>query len=91
MLIVCKQQHSFWTHERVQLCDSVKVFETENVSIWVGLETPNLWIHAECSNLLSYQGQTSAVPIFLNTGSRGVDIFEVKLTLEMFTVRGQQH
>ena len=29
-----------------------------------GTRTPNLRIHAECSNLLSYQGQTFAVPCF---------------------------
>ena len=29
-----------------------------------GTRTPNLWIHAECSNHLSYQGQTFAVPCF---------------------------
>ena len=28
--------------------------------------------------------------MFLNTGAGGVDIFEVKLTFEMLTVRGQQ-
>ena len=41
------QQHSFSTHE------------------WLFLgkcRTPNLPINAECSNLLSYQGQTFAVP-----------------------------
>ena len=29
-----------------------------------GTQTPNLRIHAECSNHLSYQGQTFAVPCF---------------------------
>ena len=29
-----------------------------------GTRTPNLWIHAECSNHLSYQGQTFAAPCF---------------------------
>ena len=29
--------------------------------------------------------------MFLNTGSGGIDIFEVKLTFAMLTVRGQQH
>ena len=43
-------------------CESVEVFETENVSTWEGLL--NLRIHAECSNHLSYQGQTFAAPCF---------------------------
>ena len=29
--------------------------------------------------------------MFFNTGSGGKDVFEVKLTFELFTVRGQQH
>ena len=29
--------------------------------------------------------------MLLNTGSGGIDVFEVKLTLEMLTVCGQQH
>ena len=49
----------------------------------------NLWIDAECSNHLSYQGHTFAVP-YLNTGLGGIDIFELKLTFEMLTVQGQQ-
>ena len=47
-----------------------------------GTRTPNLRIHAECSHHLSYQGQTFAVPCFFNTGSGGIDIFKVKLTLK---------
>ena len=34
---------------------------------WIGLggtRCPKLWFHAECSNHLSYQGQTFAVPCF---------------------------
>ena len=39
-----------------------------------GARTPNLRIHAECSNHLSYQGQTCC-PMYLNTGSDVIDIF----------------
>ena len=63
MLTVRGQQHSFSTHGGS--CESVKGFETENVSTWGGTRTPSLWIHAECLNRLnhlSYQGQTFAVP-----------------------------
>ena len=35
-----------------------------------GTRTPNLRIHAECSNLLSYQGQTFAVPCFITWQDR---------------------
>ena len=39
MLTVPGQQHSFSTHEQC-FCESVNVFETENVSPWRGLEPP---------------------------------------------------
>ena len=59
----------------------VKVFETEHVSTWGGLDPPPppppLRIHAECSNNLSYQGQTFAGTCFRNTGSGGIGIFNV--------------
>ena len=74
-----RQQHSFSTHERMFLwkCQSFwdrKCFDQR------GTRTPNLRIHAECSNHLSYQGQTFAVSC-LNACSGGMDIFEVKLNL----------
>ena len=163
---MCGQQHSF-------SCESVKVFETENVSTWGGLEPPtfgfmpnaltywaigarhflsyvfehwlwlwwyryfwskvNVWnvnwaratafifdtrtsVPVKVSKFLrqkmsrpegnsnpqpSYScrmlepielsGPDICCPMFLKTGSGGIDIFEVKLTFEMLTVRGQQH
>ena len=62
-LTVRGQQHSFSTHERVFLwkCQS---FWDRNCLDLRGARTPNLRIHAECSKLLSYQGQTFAVPCF---------------------------
>ena len=45
-------------------CESVKVFWDRKCLDLRGTRTPNLRIHAECSNLLSYQGQTFAVPCF---------------------------
>ena len=69
--------------------ESDKVFETEDVLTWGGLE-PQLRIHAECSNYLSYQGQTFvAVSCFLIL-ALGYKFFLVKLTFGMLTVRGQQ-
>ena len=46
-----------------------------------GTRTPNLRILAECSNHLSYQGQTFADPCFLNTGSGGTVIFLNKVSI----------
>ena len=63
MLTVRGKQHPFSTHERMFLWN-VKVYETENVSAWGGLEPPNLRIHAECSKHLSNQGQTFAAQCF---------------------------
>ena len=36
-------------------------------------------------------GPDICCPLFLNSSSGGINIFEVKLTFEMWTVRGQQH
>ena len=49
-------------------CESVEDLDTENVSTWGGTRTPNLRIHGDCSNHLSYQGQSFA-------GSGDKDIF----------------
>ena len=61
MLTVRGQQHSFWTHERVFLWKFQSFWDRKCLDLR-GTRTPNLRIHAECSNLLSYQGQTFAVP-----------------------------
>ena len=63
MLTVCGQQHSFSTHDRVFFwkCQS---FSDRKCLDLRGTRTLNLRIHAECWNLLSYQGQTFAVPCF---------------------------
>ena len=61
MLTVRGQQHSFSTHERVFLGKCQSFWDRKCLDLR-GTRTPNLWIHAECSNLLSYQGQTFAVP-----------------------------
>ena len=64
MLTVHGQQHSFLKHEQMFLwkCQS---FWDRNCLDLRGTRTPNLQVHAECSNHLSYQGQTFAVPCFL--------------------------
>ena len=40
---------------------------------------------------IELSGPDICCPMLLNTGSGGIDIFEVKLTFDMLTVRGQQH
>ena len=45
-----------------------------------GTQTPNLWIHAQCSNLLRYQGQ-HLLSHFFNTGPGGIDIFKSKANI----------
>ena len=63
ILTVCGQQHSFSTHERMFLwkCQS---FGDRKCLDLRGTRTSNHWINSECSNHLSYQGQTFAVPWF---------------------------
>ena len=60
MLAVRGQQHSFSTHERVFLWKCQRFWDRKCLDLR-GTRTPNLRIHAECSNLLSYQGKTFAV------------------------------
>ena len=64
MLTLRVQQHSFSTHERVFLWKCQSFWDRKCLDLR-GTRTPNFRIHAECSNLLSYQGQTFAVPCFL--------------------------
>ena len=63
MLTVRGQQHSFLTHKRVFLWKCQYFWDRKCLDLR-GTRTPNLRIHAECFNLLSYQGQTFAVPCF---------------------------
>ena len=63
MLTVRGQQHPFSTHERVFLWKCQSVWDRKCLDLR-GTRTPNLRIHVECSNLLSYQGHTFAVPCF---------------------------
>ena len=63
MLTVRGQQHSFSTHERVLLWKCQSFWDRKCLDLR-GTRIPNLRIHAECSNLLSYQDQTFAVPYF---------------------------
>ena len=63
MLTVRGQQYSFSTHERVLLWKCQRFWDRKCLDLR-GTRNPNLRIHAECSNLLSYQSQTFAVPCF---------------------------
>ena len=174
MLTVCRQQHSFLTHQSVFgcSCESVQIFYTENISTWGGLQPPifgfmpnaltiwiirarhllshvfntlrprqngrhfvddilkwiflneNVWILLKISLKFVPKVQINNIPAldqimawrrpgdkplsepmmvrlpthicvtrpqWVDTGSGGIDIFEVKLTFEMLTVHGQQH
>ena len=88
MLTVRGQQHSFSTHERVFLWKCQSYWDRKCVDLR-GTRTPNLRIHDECSNLLSYQGQTFAVLCFEHWLWWYRYFWE--LTFEILTVRGQQH
>ena len=55
------QHQSFSIHEQMFLW-KCRSFRDRKFLDLRGTRTPSLRIHAECSNHLSYQGQTSAVP-----------------------------
>ena len=63
LLTVRGQQHSFSTQERMFLWKCQSFWDRKCLDRG-GTRTANLRIHAECSNHLSYQGQTFAVPCF---------------------------
>ena len=70
--------------------ESVKVFETENVSTWRGLEPSNFGFMPHALTFWAIRAR-HVLSHVLNTGSGAINIFEVKLTFDMLTVRGQQH
>ena len=70
------QQHSFSTHERVFLW---KFWDRKCLDLR-GSRTPNLRIHAKCSNLVSYQGQTFAVSCVFEYWLWQCRYFLIKLT-----------
>ena len=57
LFTVHRQQHSFSTHERMFLWKCQSFWDRKYLDLR-GTRTTNLRIHAECSNHLSYQGQT---------------------------------
>ena len=63
MLTVRAQQHSFSTHKRMFFWKCQSFWDRKCFDLR-GTRTPNLWIHAECSNHLSSQGQTFALLCF---------------------------
>ena len=63
MLTGCGQQDSFLRHEQMFFWKCQSFWEKKCLYLRE-TRTPNLWINAECSDHLSYQGQTFAVPCF---------------------------
>ena len=80
MLTVGGQQHWFWTHKRMcsWMCQS---FWDRKCLDLRGTRTPNLRIHAECSNHFELSGPDICCPMFVNTGSGGIDIFWSKVNI----------
>ena len=92
-VFVCVYLYSYW-HLKWRRCTGNRIFDswtdvlvkvsiffqTENVIGPRGTQTPNLRIHAECSNRLSYRGQTYSY-LFWNAGSGGIDIFVCKVDM----------
>ena len=68
--MITVQQRLFSTHERIFLL-KCRSFRDRKCLNWKGTRTPNLRIHAEWSNHVSYQGQTFDIRCFY-TGSVGL-------------------
>ena len=71
-------------------CESVKVFETENVSTWGGLEPPTFGFMPNALTYWVIRARHLLSHVFEHWLWR-YRYFEVKLTFEMLTVRDQQH
>ena len=56
-------------------CESVKVFETENVSTWGGLKPPTFGFMPNALTILALKARYLNCPMFFNRGSGGIDIF----------------
>ena len=74
-------RHTSWCS-----CESVKVFETQNVSTWGELEPPTFEFVPNALTFWAIRARHLLSHV-LNTGSGGIDIFEVKLTYVMLAVR----
>ena len=83
MLTVRGLRHSFSTHERMFLWKCQSFWDRKCLDLR-GTRTPKLWIHAECSNHLSNQGQTFAVPYFLSKVSNSTLVFVYLSTISLF-------
>ena len=63
-IVYCARATAFIFDTPTDVLVKVSKFLRQKMSRPEGARTPNLPIHAECSNHLSYQGQTFAVPWF---------------------------
>ena len=85
MLTVRGQQHSFSTHERMFLWKCQSFWDRKCLDLR-GARTSNLRIHAECSNHLSYQGQ-SLLWLFIFIIYIAVVFFAYSSTLRVVSMR----
>ena len=87
---MCAGDNIHFRHTNGCSCESVEVFETENGSTWEGLEPPTSGFMRNVLTIWAIRARHLLSHV-LNTGSGGIDIFAVKLTFELLTVRRQQH
>ena len=90
MLTVCGQQHWFSTHERMFLWKCRRFRDRKCLDL---RGDSNHQPSDSCRMLQPHELSRPDIccPMYLNTGSGDIDIFEVKLIFELLTVRGQQH
>ena len=79
MLIVRGNSIHFW-HTNGCPCESVKVFEKENVSAWEELEPPTFGFMRNALTIRAIRVRHLLSHV-LNTGSGGIDIFLSKATI----------
>ena len=91
ILTVRGQQHSFSTREWMFLCKGQSFWDRKCLDLWGTTRTPQPSDSCRMLSPFELSEPDICCSMFFNTGSGGIDIFEVKLKLEMLTVRGKQH
>ena len=87
----CARATAFIFDTRTGVLVKVSKFLRQKMSRPEGNSNPQPSCSCRMLEPIELSGPDICCPMFLNTGSGGIDIFEVKLTFEMLTVRGQQH
>ena len=87
----CARATAFIFDTRTSVLGKVSKLLRQKMSRPEGDSNPQPSYSCRMLQPIELSGPDICFPMLLNTGSGCIDIFKVKLTFEMLTVRGQQH